>query len=70
MFYFICNVFSNHIVYNCNIIICRLVTRHESNNESTSTPYEFLKHKRLINEVYVPPYSCCIRKKYHNSRVL
>jgi hypothetical protein len=32
MFYFIRNVFSNHIVYDCNIIICRLVTRHESNN--------------------------------------
>jgi hypothetical protein len=62
MFYFIRNVFSNHIVYDYNIIICRLVTKHESNNESTSTPNESPNHKRLINKVYVPPCSCCIRK--------
>jgi hypothetical protein len=58
------------IVYDCSIIICRLVTKHESNNKSTGTPNESPKHKRLLNKVYVPTCGCFNRKKYHNGRVL
>lgn len=62
MICFICNFVSNCIVYDCNKIICRLATKHELNNGSTSTPNEFPKPKGLINELYVPPCSVVIEK--------